>query len=443
MAFKEEGIGFSNRSHFTNEMARFVGSEAAMFSKGEDAAVGKVDDMAEKAVRMSYEKSKTEHKGLKAERKEIEVQVKTQKESLKKDQEQYKDASEKLTAQKDALESRSKTEGQTHQTAEQKAAFDREVKEERAKIKEQERFLDDKATQIEEKDFKLKQTQEKKKEYKKKEDKAKKKQSAKINAASVLKIKKDISNELGGGGANTGDAFHDGKGGLVGTFLQVINPMHYVKMLLAKLGALLAPYVVIFATISIIVVVIFAILFDVLSPIVKVTEALNNIVSFFNGDNTFVNTTLDQATIDQIVADSGCNETQEATIRYALSKVGYPYSQAQRASGNAYDCSSLAYYAWEAAGVDISGGGRYPPTASAEAQIMERTGKALDNNNISNLEPGDLIFYGGDSNGRYKGIYHVAIYVGNGKAVEALNTQYGVVYQNLRTKNAIMVVRPS
>ena len=45
------------------------------------------------------------------------------------------------------------------------------------------------------------------KSNKKKEDKAKKKQSAKLNAASVLKVKKDISNELGGGGANTGDAF--------------------------------------------------------------------------------------------------------------------------------------------------------------------------------------------------------------------------------------------
>lgn len=290
--------------------------------------------------------------GLKAERKEMEAQIKTQMESLKKDEESYKEASSKLAERKEALESKIKAESQTHKSAEQKAAFDKEVKEERAKIKEQERFLDDKAAQIEEKDYKLKQTQEKKKEYKKKEDKAKKKQSAKLNAASVLKVKKDISNELGGGGANTGDAFHDGKGGLVGTFLEVINPMHYVKALLAKLGALLAPYVVIFATISIIVVVIFAILFDVLSPIVKVTEALNNIIGFFTGDDTFVNTTLDQATIDQIVADSGCNETQEATLRFALSKVGYPYSQAQRASGNAYDCSSLAYYAWEAAGVD-------------------------------------------------------------------------------------------
>lgn len=129
MAFKEEGIGFNNRSHFTNEMARFVGTEASMFSKGEDTAVGKVDDMAEKAVRMSYEKSKTEHGGLKAERKEMEAQIKTQKESLKKDEESYKEASSQLAERKEALESKIKAESQTHKSAEQKAAFDKEVKE--------------------------------------------------------------------------------------------------------------------------------------------------------------------------------------------------------------------------------------------------------------------------------------------------------------------------
>jgi len=41
------------------------------------------------------------------------------------------------------------------------------------------------------------------------------------------------------------------------------------------------------------------------------------------------------------------------------------------------------------------------------------------------------------------GIYHVAMYVGNGMAVEALNESSGVVYQRLRTQNAIMVCRPN
>ena len=48
-----------------------------------------------------------------------------------------------------------------------------------------------------------------------------------------------------------------------------------------------------------------------------------------------------------------------------------------------------------------------------------------------------------DAKGRYMGIYHVAIYVGNGMAVEALNEDYGVVYQKLRTNKACMVCRPN
>ncbi len=58
------------------------------------------------------------------------------------------------------------------------------------------------------------------------------------------------------------------------------------------------------------------------------------------------------------------------------------------------------------------------------------------------MQPGDLVFYGGHDNGRYLGIYHVAIYIGNGEVVEALNEQHGIVYGTLRTKNVILVLRP-
>lgn len=72
--------------------------------------------------------------------------------------------------------------------------------------------------------------------------------------------------------------------------------------------------------------------------------------------------------------------------------------------------------------------------------MLESNGKKLS---TFDLKPGDLVFYGGDANGRYMGIYHVAIYVGNGMAVEALNEDYGVVYQKLRTNKACMVCRPN
>ena len=187
--------------------------------------------------------------------------------------------------------------------------------------------------------------------------------------------------------------------------------------------------------------IIVALLFRILQPIAEVGEALSGFVAMFTGDGGGLrNTSFSDGEIDEIVAASGADETQEKVIRYALSKVGYPYSQDYRTSGKAYDCSSLAYYSWENAGVDISYGTNYPPTAAEGARMLEAHGKKLS---TSDLKPGDLIYYGGEANGRYMGIYHVAIYVGDGKAVEALSTKYGVVYQKLRTKNACMICRPN
>ena len=120
---------------------------------------------------------------------------------------------------------------------------------------------------------------------------------------------------------------------------------------------------------------------------------------------------------------------------YALHRVGYPYSQELRDSGNYYDCSSLAYYSWKDAGVDISHGGA--TTAAAEAQGIDEVGKTVS---YEEMQPGDLIFYSFTSNGRYKNISHVAVYVGDGKVVEALNENSGVVYRDVTSVGKIVVI---
>ena len=52
----------------------------------------------------------------------------------------------------------------------------------------------------------------------------------------------------------------------------------------------------------------------------------------------------------QSVLDSVSNENGRKVLEFALSKVGYPYSQPLRDSGTHFDCISLAYYAWKDAG---------------------------------------------------------------------------------------------
>lgn len=126
---------------------------------------------------------------------------------------------------------------------------------------------------------------------------------------------------------------------------------------------------------------------------------------------------------------------QKAVCSYALHRVGYPYSQELRDSGNYYDCSSLAYYSWKDADVNISYGGA--TTAAAEAQGLDEAGKTVS---YDEMQPGDLIFYSFTNNGRYKNISHVAVYVGNGKVVEALNERVGVVYRDVASVGKIVVI---
>lgn len=135
------------------------------------------------------------------------------------------------------------------------------------------------------------------------------------------------------------------------------------------------------------------------------------------------------------ITDKITNQTQKAVASFVLSKVGYPYSQPLRNSGKAFDCSSLAYYAWKSAGVDISFGGG--TTAAAEAEgLKDKTVKE------ENLQPGDLIFYSYTTNGRYKNISHVGIYVGNGKMVEAVDEAHGVCLGNYHNGGLVMICRP-
>lgn len=403
MEFKKEDFIFERKDQFGNDMRRFVSDEAARFTTGgNEAASASIDESVERGFRFSKETSK----GKIREQKRILLEIKQKKDELF--------PSESI----DPLEGKSDSPNPSHSKNEKgsKASSPEEKKEKETK-----------------------QHEAKENTAKKTKSKETKKAAAKTALASVFQAKKELSNGLVSDKV-TGDALKDGNSGMLRVMTEVINPMRYVKSLCAKILAVILPYILGFMAVFSILLIIIAFVFSVLQPLAAVGDALHSFVSLFTNESTFVNSTLSEDEIEEIVAAAGADETQEAVIRYALSKVGYPYSQENRSSGTAYDCSSLAYYAWWSAGVDISYGLGYPPSAAEGARMLEADGKSLE---TMALEPGDLIYYGGEGNGRYLGIYHVAVYVGNGKAVEALNTQYGVVYQNLRINNAIMVCRPN
>ncbi len=126
-------------------------------------------------------------------------------------------------------------------------------------------------------------------------------------------------------------------------------------------------------------------------------------------------------------------------VKNALARLGKPYSQAKRDSGDYYDCSSLTYYAYKEAGITLSYHGSN--TAASQGQLLSDRGCEVD---YEDIQPGDLIFYSFTRNGRYKNISHVAVYAGNGYLVDASSSKGYVVFRPVySTGKIVMCGRPS
>jgi cell wall-associated NlpC family hydrolase len=110
-----------------------------------------------------------------------------------------------------------------------------------------------------------------------------------------------------------------------------------------------------------------------------------------------------------------------AAIAYAEAQLGKPYRYAA-AGPDAFDCSGLTMMAWAAAGVSM---GHY-----SGAQMA-----AFPSVPISELQPGDLIFWGPG------GSEHVAMYVGGGLQIAATHTGDYVRIQPVGS-NPVGAVRP-
>ena len=135
------------------------------------------------------------------------------------------------------------------------------------------------------------------------------------------------------------------------------------------------------------------------------------------------------------IVDSVSDANGKRVLEFALSKVGYPYSQELRDDGAHFDCSSLAYYAWRHAGVSISYQGS--TSAAYEGKLCYDNGWLV---HYEDMQPGDLIFFSYESNGRFMDITHVAIYVGDGMIVEAANKRVGVVYRPTHSRSSIVMI---
>jgi cell wall-associated NlpC family hydrolase len=128
---------------------------------------------------------------------------------------------------------------------------------------------------------------------------------------------------------------------------------------------------------------------------------------------------------------SGSSAGQTA-LRAAESQLGVPYVYGGESPGQGFDCSGLTQWSWEQAGVDI-------PRVAAD-QYAD-----LPHVSLSDLEPGDLLFYynlDGDDT-----IDHVVMWVGNGPdgpqtIIQAPYTGTDVSYAPLYTDGLVGAAQP-
>lgn len=92
---------------------------------------------------------------------------------------------------------------------------------------------------------------------------------------------------------------------------------------------------------------------------------------------------------------------------FAVQFVGNPYVWGGTSLTNGADCSGFVMSVFANFGYEL------PRVAAAQYQASQQK-------EISQMEVGDLVFYGA-------GIYHVALYIGNGTVVHALNANKGIV----------------
>ena len=116
-------------------------------------------------------------------------------------------------------------------------------------------------------------------------------------------------------------------------------------------------------------------------------------------------------------------EVRSSVVEFASQFIGNPYVWGGTSLTEGADCSGFVQSVYKEYGVDL------PRVAADQAQYGTKIA-------VEDAQPGDLIFYARDGY-----VYHVVIYAGNGKTVEAMGTKYGIVQGNLNTANAVWATR--
>jgi uncharacterized protein YgiM (DUF1202 family) len=136
--------------------------------------------------------------------------------------------------------------------------------------------------------------------------------------------------------------------------------------------------------------------------------------AYVSGDYVDVEERLEKAvTLTELQYGQGVSDVRVSLVQYAKQFVGNPYVWGGTSLTKGADCSGFTLSIYKQYGVTL------PHHAASQAQLGTKV-------EISQLQPGDLVFYA--KNGS---INHVAIYIGNGQVVHASNPKTGIKISSL------------
>lgn len=117
--------------------------------------------------------------------------------------------------------------------------------------------------------------------------------------------------------------------------------------------------------------------------------------------------------ITQKVTSYSSGSTASSLISYAKQFIGNRYVWGGTSLTNGTDCSGFTLRVFQKFGYSL------PRTSAEQANV----GRLVS---LSNVEPGDLIFY--KRNGR---VHHVAVYIGGGQIVHAAGRKWGIITSSM------------
>jgi hypothetical protein len=149
---------------------------------------------------------------------------------------------------------------------------------------------------------------------------------------------------------------------------------------------------------------------------------VDNEIGYINSE--FVSCSIqipDAMTMSEVRFGAGISDVRVSLVSFATQYVGNPYVWGGTSLTRGADCSGFVLSVYAQYGISL------PHSSAAQANYGRRI-------STSELQPGDLLFYGSGS------ISHVAIYIGNGQIVHASTERTGIIISNAFYRSPICCV---